>query len=498
MGVKNPIWTVGRAFSAASRDEKHREPAELDPAYLVKWDQDDPLNPQNWPVRYKWWVTFQLGMLALAGSLGSSIMTPADHIIAEYVGVSQEVAVLNVSLYLVGFIFGPIIWAPMSEIWGRRTSIIPAVLCQALFAIGTSRSTSATSVFVTRFFTGFFGSAPISNVTAALGDMWSRETRGVAVSLYAVAVNGGPSLGPVIGAALVTNPNLNWRWTGYILAIWVFATFAMAFFFLPEVYPLVLLKQKAQRLRQETGDQRYYHPHEHLKLDVHSIVTKQLSRPMAMLLTEPVVSCIAVYASFVYGVMYLTLEVFPIVFQDIRGWQPVVSTLPFLALLIGVISSVGLNIWNQYRYNEIASKANGKAVPEARLPPMAFGAVFFVVGAFWFAWTAKPPHHWILPCLAALFIGVGFNCIFQQCLNYLVDMYGIYAASSTAAVTFLRSIMAAGLPMAARPMIQALDVGPAVSIIGGVAALLLPIPFLFMKYGPWLRRLSKLTPDKPN
>ncbi|KAL4867962.1 hypothetical protein BDV12DRAFT_170372 [Aspergillus spectabilis] len=482
------------------RDGNEKAPVELelDPDFLVKWDQDDSMNPQNWPVRYKWWVTFQLGMLALAGSLGSSIFTPAHHVIGEYVGVGQEVAVLDVTLYLVGFVFGPIIWAPMSEIWGRRVSILPAVFCQALFAIGTARSTNATSVFITRFFSGFFGSAPISNVTAALGDMWSRETRGIAVSLYAVAVNGGPALGPLIGASIITNPNLNWRWTGYVLAIWVFVTFAMAFFFLPEVYPLVLLKQKAQLLRKETNDARYYHPHEHLKLDVHSIVTKQLSRPMIMLTTEPVVTCIAIYASFVYGVMYLTLEVFPMVFQEIRGWHPVVATLPFLALLIGVISSVGLNIWNQYRYNEIAAKANGKPVPEARLPPMAFGAVFFVIGAFWFAWTAKPPHHWVLPCLAALFIGVGFNCIFQQCLNYLVDMYGIYAASSTAAVTFLRSIMAAGLPLAARPMIDKLDVGPSVSIIGAVATVLLPIPFLFMKYGPRLRKLSKLTPDHPN
>lgn len=71
-----------------------------DPAYLVKWDTNDPSNPENWPIAFKWWVTFQLGMLALTGSLGSSITTPADNIIAEYVGVSSEVAVLDVTLYL--------------------------------------------------------------------------------------------------------------------------------------------------------------------------------------------------------------------------------------------------------------------------------------------------------------------------------------------------------------------------------------------------------------
>ena len=72
----------------------------LDPAYLVRWDHNDPLNPLNWSVAYKLWVTFQLSMLSLAGSIGSSITTPADNAIAEYVGVSYEVAVLNVSLYM--------------------------------------------------------------------------------------------------------------------------------------------------------------------------------------------------------------------------------------------------------------------------------------------------------------------------------------------------------------------------------------------------------------
>jgi hypothetical protein len=81
-------------------NEKAPVELELDPDFLVKWDQDDPMNPQNWPVRYKWWVTFQLGMLALAGSLGSSVFTPAHHVIAEYVGVGQEVVVLDVTLYL--------------------------------------------------------------------------------------------------------------------------------------------------------------------------------------------------------------------------------------------------------------------------------------------------------------------------------------------------------------------------------------------------------------
>ena len=76
----------------------HSEKPESD--FVVKWDQNDPCDPLQWSTAYKCWVTFQLGMLALAGSLGSSITSPADATIARYVGVSDEVSVLAVSLYM--------------------------------------------------------------------------------------------------------------------------------------------------------------------------------------------------------------------------------------------------------------------------------------------------------------------------------------------------------------------------------------------------------------
>jgi hypothetical protein len=69
--------------------------------YLVDWDgPDDNTNPRNWSTGYKSWITFQLGMLALAASLGSSIISPALPTVATYTGVSNEVAVLATALYM--------------------------------------------------------------------------------------------------------------------------------------------------------------------------------------------------------------------------------------------------------------------------------------------------------------------------------------------------------------------------------------------------------------
>jgi hypothetical protein len=72
---------------------------ETDPNIVV-WDKDDKDNPFNWPSRIKVWITFQLGMLAMAGSLASSIVSPANETISNYLGVSKEVGVLSVSLYM--------------------------------------------------------------------------------------------------------------------------------------------------------------------------------------------------------------------------------------------------------------------------------------------------------------------------------------------------------------------------------------------------------------
>ena len=142
------------------------------------------------------------------------------------------------------------------------------------------------------------------------------------------------------------NKHLGWRWTEYFEAIFVFVMFAMAAVFFSEVYGPVLLKRRAASLRKSTENSAYWHPHENVKLDFKSIVTKHLARPLRMLFTEPMVTCIALYASFVYALLYMTLEVFPIVFAQNRHYSLVVSTLPFLGLFVGVLFAVLINLAN--------------------------------------------------------------------------------------------------------------------------------------------------------
>ncbi|KAJ5651428.1 major facilitator superfamily domain-containing protein [Penicillium longicatenatum] len=480
-------------------------------AFKVGFESDDVTNPKNFSTLYKIWLVFQMSMLAMTGALGSSIISPGSTQIAEYTDTSVEVTSLTVALFVLGWAFGPMIWAPISEVYGRRLGMLPAIFVLGLFSIGTATSKNSETIFLTRFLGGIFASAPISNVPAALGDIFPPATRGNAMTFVALCITGGPTIGPIIGSALTVNRSLGWRWTEYIEAIIAFFLFTVCALCLPETYAPVLLKQKAQKLRKSTGDERYWHPHEKEKIDMHNAVAKHLARPLVyeptlclqehrvnyvldrMLCTEPMVTLLALYASFTYSLIYLTLEVFPIVFNEDRHWSLVTSALPFLSILVGVICAVVLNFANQPRYQRAVTANDGKAVPEARLPPIIVGGVLLSVGLFWFGWTAAPKYPWPSPVVAGGFIAAGFNIVFQQCLNFLVDTYGPFAASAVSANTILRSILACAMPIAARPMFENLGLGPAASLLGGISCLALPVPFLFMKYSEALRAKSKFT-----
>lgn len=161
------------------------------------------------------------------------------------------------------------------------------------------------------------------------------------------------------------------------------------------------------------------------------------------LLTTPICSLIALYASFVYGILYANLSSFPIAYQSplYRDWGPVVGALPFLALLVGILTGAPANLLNNRYYFRRMQQNNGRPVPEARLPPMMAGGIVFAMGLFLFGWTSDPNvNYW--PGLVGIGLtGFGFFTIFQAALNYLIDTFTRYGASAVAANTFLRSMV---------------------------------------------------------
>jgi hypothetical protein len=286
-------------------------------------------------------------------------------------------------------------------------------------------------------------------------------------------------------------PNLGWRWTEYLTGILQALILVIAVIFIDETYAPVLLVYKARRLRHESGNWALHARFEEWDVSISELAHKFLLRPLQLLCT-PICFLVALYASFCYGILYMQLGAIPIIFGEIRGWNPFVAELPFLSILIGAILGCGANVYNQTLYNKAYHAAGNRAVPEKRLPPMMFGSVLFSAGQFLVGWTgAHTEIHWIVPCIGLVMLGAGFFTIFQAALNYLVDTFQAYAASAVGANTFLRSCFAGAFPLVVGPMYRDIGVGPGSSITGGFAALLIPVPFVFYFYGKRIRAGSK-------
>lgn len=163
---------------------------------IVDFDgPDDPYRPLNWPHKKKVITTALYGLTTMGATWASAVYSPGVRQIAEDFHVSQEVATLGVSFLLFGFGVGPLIWAPLSEVYGRKLAVLVPYAIGICFTFGTATAKDIQTVLITRFFAGFFGSAPVTNTGGVLGDLFAPAQRGVALVGYAMAVVGGPVLG---------------------------------------------------------------------------------------------------------------------------------------------------------------------------------------------------------------------------------------------------------------------------------------------------------------
>lgn len=296
--------------------------------------------------------------------------------------VSNEVGILGTSLFVLGFAFGPLIWAPGSELIGRRWPLCVGMIGCSIFTIGSATAKDIQTLIICRFFAGVFGASPLCVVPAVIADIYTDVHRGVAISIYALTVFGGPLVAPFIGG-FITKSYLGWRWTLYLPAIMGFLDTILLLIWLKETYHPIILTEKAVIIRRQTGNWGIHAEQEKVEIDFREVAHKYFTRPLRMLATEPIVLAVSLYMSFIYGLVYALLEAYPYVFGDIYGMDIGVDGLPFLGLLIGVLLALVYILSQQGSYVKKLAANNNQRVPEWRLQPAVPGAFAFTVGLFW-------------------------------------------------------------------------------------------------------------------
>jgi len=263
--------------------------------------------------------------------------------------------------------------------------------------------------------------------------------------------------------------------------------------YLPETFSPVILTRKAARLRRKTGRWALHSQHETHDFTIKMFLGKNLLLPLKMIAFEPMVLCITLYNSFTYGILYLLFGAVPIIYEKNRGWNTLVGSLPFLAVLLGTLVSALINaLYSEFVFAPHLDKHDGVARPEMRLIPMMLGSITFPIGFFLLGWTSSPSIQWFPSVLGLFFVGMSFLLIFQAGINYLIDAYTKWSASAVPANTFMRSIFAAALPLVAQPLFNNLGVNWACTLLGCLSVVLACVPFLLYIFGPKLRSMSKL------
>jgi multidrug resistance protein len=462
---------------------------EQDP-FAVAWIPNDPRNPLLFSLPRKLVITFTVALSTLIVSLTSSAYSGSIHQIIADFGVSVELATLGLSLFVLGFAMGPLLWAPLSETLGRKIPFFISMCGMSIFSAGCTGAKNIQTLLVLRFLAGAFGSAPLANGGGTISDIFGARQRALAISLYATAALLGPCMGPVIGGFL--GMNAGWRWVeGFLAAtaglMWLIISVAV-----PETYAPVLLHRRAETLSRVTG--KVYRSKVDLDKDQLSLcqsLSRALSRPLLLLLRDPIVQMLSTYVAIVYGTLYMLFAAFPIIYEEGRGWNPGVAGLSFLGIMIGMLLGILTTIPANIHYQRVQDANGGSAPPEARLPAVMLAAIMAPIGMFWFAWTDSPSIHWSVSLIAGTPFGFGVVLIYLGVMNYLIDSFTIHSASVLAANAMLRSIFGAVFPLFTPHMYRKLGPHWASSIPAFLAVLCMPAPFLFYKYGPSIRARSK-------
>ncbi|EJU01785.1 MFS general substrate transporter [Dacryopinax primogenitus] len=452
-------------------------------------------DPLNWSRLRKWLIVFAVCTGGFCVTCTSSVGSYTYGGLESTFGISEEVAILTVSLYIEGLGVGPLLLGPLSEFFGRNNVYLISFTFFLLLNFPVAFANSAGLHLTFRFITGFSGAAFMSVAGGTVSDLFLPREVGYPMAVYTASPFLGPVVGPIIAGFI--NQNTNWRWTYYIFLIWALVEIIMMIVLAPETYRPVLLKRKAARLRKQTGDNRYYAPMDKIKRSLMRSVIVSCYTPFKILFHEPMALLLNIWTALLLGILYLFFEAFPIVFRNGHGFSLQESGLTFIGLGIGIILGPCTQfMWWGRIDQRMWEKYGGPPPPETRLFMGMAGALTVPIGMFWFAFTTYPTVHWMVPILASIPFALGMMWVYISVFTFLVTSFRPVAASALASNSFLRSAFGAIFPLFSTYMYASLGTVGASALLAGLTVLMAPLPFIFYKIGPQLRKRSRFSQER--
>lgn len=323
------------AERVVSRIKTHPDPAHLSEVHaedpwgyqidaatgyrIVEFVENDKANPMTaWSSARKWVQTVNLGIICFMVAFASGVVTGDLEGPQSEFGVSLEVVILSVSLFVVGFGVGPLVFAPLSEEYGRQIVYNSTLLIAVVFIVPCALAQNIATLLACRLVDGIAFSAPMTLIGGSLSDIWATQTRGVAMAVFSAAPFLGPVMGPLVGGFI--GDYAGWRWIYWTTLAFSGLVYGYCLLVIPETHHPTILKRRAAWLRKVTGDGRYKTAKEISPKPLLATMAVSLQRPV-LLLSEVIVFLVTIYMSVIYGLLYMFFFAFPVVFMEGKGWS---------------------------------------------------------------------------------------------------------------------------------------------------------------------------------
>lgn len=281
-------------------------------------------------------------------------------------------------------------------------------LSNGIFTVATLASAfvpNIASLIVLRFVSGCASAAPLAVGPGSLADMVPVLVRGRIVPLTALAPLLGLAFGPMIGGPLVGA--FGWRSTQYCTAALGGFFTIVSLAVLRETYAKTILERKAKRMRETTGDDRYYSKlADKVFCPLSARISTAIRRPVLLLFLNPVVASVALYFALAYGYVFIFLTTLSSVYRTQYGFSATNVGLVFIGLAIGF--SIGVAVSASIG-DKIVIKLSGSSgpKPEHRLVPIIYTSPIVPAGLLLYGWTVQNNVFYIVPLIGTTLVGIG-------------------------------------------------------------------------------------------
>ncbi|OKP14707.1 hypothetical protein PENSUB_11465 [Penicillium subrubescens] len=342
---------------------------------------------------------------------------------------------------------------------------------------------------------GFFGSAPLVCTAGSIVDLWSRVERVYTFPLYAILSFIGPLVAPTPGSFVAVARSVSWRFVDWMTIILAGIALGLFVLCMPETYSPILLHWKAKQLRRLTRDPRYRAPLEFKRVSFLRRLAHAMYRPFVLFATEPIIMVFAVYLSAIFIILYTFIAGYVSIYEKVHKFHSTQTSLAFLGVLVGVFLAAPFVplAMKLVRKDILRSRSQGRYYvgPEISLYMSMFGAPAIPIALFWMGWTARPSISFWSPIGSSVLLGYGVLCVFVSSYQYVAEAFEYHAASALAAVQMLRLISSGVMVYVSEPMYRKLGIAWTLTLLGAIATVFLPVPYLLHRWGPIVRRWSQ-------